>query len=89
MDMEHAVQRAKIQSLILMFVTAILSGLVVFYSYRLEKTNIELQEANAELSEITSDYAVTLGGRELRRTELDPADKEFLRLEASRNKDSS
>ena len=77
MGLERDIRRAKTQSLILLALAVVSSGLVLFYSYQLEMSK-------AELERVTAEYAVTLGEREIRREELDSADKEFLRFEASR-----
>ena len=73
MDLELAVRRAKTLSLFLMALTLLLAGLAILYSYELQKTNAELEELKTLMSQITAEYGVTLGGRDLHRTELDAA----------------
>ena len=79
MDLEKVIRRARVQSLILMALVLVFFGLSMYYNYR-------LQEANDQISQLTEKYAVTLGTRQLRRTELDKADKDFLESEADRAK---
>ena len=79
MDLRKAIRRAKAQNLILMALVLVFFGLSMYYSY-------QLQEAYERLSQITADYALTLGSRELRRTELEKADKVFLESEVDRAK---
>ena len=88
MDLERAVRRAKTQSLFVLTLTVLLSGLAIGYSYRLGEANAELEEMKTRLSKVTAQHAVTIAGRQLRRTEMDSADKNFLQFEAHRTGDS-
>ena len=53
MDLERAVRRAKTQSLFVLTLTVLLSGLAIGYSYRLGEANAELEEMKTRLSKVT------------------------------------
>ena len=77
MVLKKAIRRQKAWSLFLMTLALALFGLSMHYSY-------QLHETNEYILQLTEKHAVTLGSRELRRTELDKADKDFLKSQADR-----
>ena len=84
MALHSDLRRARIQILLTTVLVAVLSLLVVYYSYRLERTNEELVALTASLEATTERHALEIARRELERRELDSADREFLEREAER-----
>ena len=89
MALQSNLRRARIPILFTTVIVAVLSLLVVYYSYRLERTNEELVALAATLMATTERHALELARREVERRELDPTDRDFLERQAERTQDSA